>query len=1058
MARNRRFPVDVIGAKEVIVFHALSKWRVVLVACLGLLAVGLVAWKNIPRLEDARIESPGASVLMTFPGASPEDVEARVIRVLEPALNGLDGLKSIESTARPNVGMLILKFQDGTPMDTMTEQIRGKILSKRVDLPSEVKDPEVTKFSTAFTAQMVLAVTGYRSLDVLSDTARRFRDELLALPGVSTVELRGERSPAIRVRLDPDRLAKHNLSADGIVARLRQNSVTVPAGELRVGSLSTFLQLEHEQKDVRSIAQMPVAVGRDANGNSRTVLLSDIAEISSSYLPIAERFMYEGAPAVGIEVRFRSNANAVSLGESVRKLARDYAPRLKQAVQIRIAYDQPEWVDKHLSDFAESLLEGILLVMIVVTLGLGLRSSLAVAIALPLAIGGALVGLLAGGFALEQVSIAGLIVSLGLLVDDAVLVMESIQLVRERGISPFRGAVLGTARVFWANNVTTAVACASFLPFFFMGGDVGKFIKGLPTAVVLALVTSLLVAQVVTPLFSTRLLRKPKNVPPISDDVPFEKSWDQGHDVNEERNLVFRGLKWLYNRTVPLIVNWPWVVVGLAVIALAASLSLFPRIGFQFFPKSDKPLLFVRVDLPRGTEEGITGEVAAGVVQRIRALPFVKETSAIIGGGYPPIFLGRASAWSSTDVADIMVRIHPDTPTDNAAHAIERAVAGIVGPRIRVDELYTGPPVAHPVMIRILGDDFERLRAYAEDAKRLLRSVPGAVNVQDNLSETVPLTSVELDADRALRFGVTPAQVGITLRLLYGSDKVYEFTEETETRRVILERLTPAESALPTLESTRIPTALGTTVPLFAIAKIKVKRGYAELHRRDGRRVVEVTSDASGTTLPSQIVIDARRKLDQIKWEPGYSYVFAGQQEETENSFTQLALAGIGALVVIGVLLLLLFDSFRLVLAVIAAVPFVLIGILPGLAFTNNPFGFMAFLGTVALLGVFVNHKIYFVDRSIELMRRGLSIKDAIRQAGVDRIRPVVLTALTAVLGLLPLTLKGGPLWSAFGWVNVYGLVISIPLSLVLLPALMVIFYKNRISEGDVSLRIPSDK
>jgi HAE1 family hydrophobic/amphiphilic exporter-1 len=304
---------------------------------------------------------------------------------------------------------------------------------------------------------------------------------------------------------------------------------------------------------------------------------------------------------------------------------------------------------------------------------------------------------------------------------------------------------------------------------------------------------------------------------------------------------------------------------------------------------------------------------------------------------------------------------------------------------------------------------------------------------------------VELDADRALRYGVTPAQVGATLRWLYGEDKIWEFREDRDTKTVILKNAPFNGQPFADLEQVQIPTALGGSIPLFSVAKVVPTRSYAELRRRNSRRVVEITSDVSGGTLAGNVVLAIRPQLDHFPWKPGYSYAFAGMQQETDESFTQLAVAAVFALVIIAVWLLVLFNSFRLTAIIVCAVPFVLIGVLPGLAFTGNPFGFMAFLGTVALIGVFVNHKIYFVDRALELVRRGHPIKQAIQQAGLDRIRPVVLTALTAVLGLLPLTLKGGPLWSAFGWVNVFGLITSIPLSLVLVPALMAIVYRQKV-------------
>ena len=1031
------------GFKEHVSQSAIRSWRVLLAACIGIMGLALLAWFNIARLEDARIESPGATVTMVYPGASPEDIEAQVIRTLEPELNGLEGLMSLETTARPNVGWLVLKFQHGTNMESMAEQIRGRILSKRVDLPNDVRDPVVEKWSTAFIAQVVLAVAGFRGESALTDAANRLKDELLTLPGVSTVKLRGDRKEAIRITLDPVRLASHNLTTDAVVARLRQNSVRIPAGDIDAGHLRTMLEVEHEPRSAAEIARLPIGAGGDPQGPARTVLLGDVAEVQDQPLTVTERFLQDGAPAVGIEVRFRNDANATRLGQLIRDNVRDFQSRAGSSITIKVAYDQPEWVQNNLRNFTESLLEGILLVMAIVTLGLGLRSATVVAIAIPLSIGGAVIGLFSFGFALEQVSIAGLIVALGLLVDDAVVVTESIQLMRDRGVSGLRAAILGTSRVFWANNVTTAVACASFLPFFFMGGDIGKFIRGLPTGVVLALVTSLIFAQTVNPWLSLLILRKQSEAAAIADTATLPRGLDTGDDVHHERNWLLWPLKWLYARIIPVIVDYPVVVVGAALLLLGGAFMLFPRIGLQFFPKSDKPLLFVSIDMPRGTREAETSRRVAQLVKTVRAQPFVQETSAVIGGGYPPIFIGRAGPLASPDVGDIMVRLLPGTSSRAATAQLERTLSKFAGVRTHVEELYTGPPVPHPIIIRVTGDDYEALQRYADQIKTIMRNQPGTINIRDNLSESVPMSRVELDADKAIRYGVTSAQVAATLRWLYGEDKIWEFRDDRNTRQVVLNNAHFSDQPALDLEQARIPTALGNSIPLFAIAKIVDTRTYAELHRRNSRRVVEITSDMVGDALASRVVAAVRHQIDTKSWKPGYGFVFAGQQQETEESFAKLGLAAVFSLIIIGVLLLLLFNSYRLTVVIVLAVPFVLIGVLPGLAFTGNPFGFMAFLGTVALLGVYVNHKIYFVDRALELMRRGEPVKKAIQQAGIDRIRPVVLTALTAVLGLLPLTLKGGPLWSAFGWVNVFGLIASIPLSLVLVPALMVIVYRR---------------
>jgi multidrug efflux pump subunit AcrB len=316
------------------------------------------------------------------------------------------------------------------------------------------------------------------------------------------------------------------------------------------------------------------------------------------------------------------------------------------------------------------------------------------------------------------------------------------------------------------------------------------------------------------------------------------------------------------------------------------------------------------------------------------------------------------------------------------------------------------------------------------------------VNIADSLTESVPLARVSLDADRALTRGITPAQVGQTLRWLHGEDEVTQFRKGEELIEVVLDRHPDAERPFDALEETPIPAATHSMVPLKEAGRAELGHGFARLSRRNTRRVVEVWADLSGDTLASSVLARLDPWLKARQWELGYGFSYSGEREETTKSFSKLGIAAIGALVLVFLLLLLMFDSLLLSMLVVMAVPFALIGALPGLALTGNPFGFMAFLGLIALIGVYVNHKIYFVDRMLELMRRGENLPDAILHAGQDRLRPVVLTALTAVLGLVPLTLGGAKMWSSFGFVNIFGLVASIPLSLVLLPAFIVLAFR----------------
>lgn len=1041
----RRRPVDLpndhLGFEE-LSFFAMRRWRLVLVGALGLLLVAWMAWAKIPRLEDPKVETAEAGVSLVYPGASPEDVENQVLKPVEEVLYGLDDIEWIESSATPNVAFFHLKFDDATNMDVMVEKIRGKVQAKKKDLPNEVKDPEVFRFTTSRTPQMMVALVGNRSLDVLTEGAKRMKDNLNTVPGVAGIDLVGDSKPAVRVRLDPLKLKQHRLTPEQVVRQLQLANVRIPGGELEVGKLSTLLQVNQEFKGASDVMKMPVGASVDGKGGSRTIALGDVADVRDAYLTQKTRYVVKGQPGVALAVRFRSGENAVTVGEAVRKKLHQIENTFPQGTTVEIAHDQPKWIAKSISDFVESLLEGIVLVMGIITLGMGWRSALVVSGVLPLAAGGAIFGLYAGGFALEQVSIAGLIVALGLLVDDAVVVTESIQVMRDKGLSTVRGAVLGTARVFWANNGTTAVAVASFLPLFFMGGSTGLFIKGLPTAVILALVTSLVVAQVFTPWASTFLLRKPEKAPDVADDAPFSRQDDSADSEHGDRNPAIHWMKEQYRAYIPWVMANPMKVVGTAVILLVGSLLLLPRIGFEFFPKAEKPAFFVLLEMPKGTRAETTAAKASQALEIIHQDPAVEDTSATVGAGYPQIFLGRLSRRQSSDIADVLVRVRKGEDSGKVAPRLRAKLQALPGVNVVTEELWHGPPVAHPILIRVYGDDYTRLRAYAEEVKQKLRELKGTVNVSDSLTESVPLTKVQLDADRALRSGLTPGQVGGTLRWLHGEDKATEFRRGEDQVQVVLDPVPAPDRPLDAVAESPVQNAKGTLVPLREAGRVDLSYGYAELKRRNTRRVVEITADVETGVLPNDLIAKVDPWLKAKRWEAGYGFAYAGAQEETAKSFRNLGMAAIGAVVIIFLLLVLMFDSLTLAAVVMAAVPFVMIGAVTGLAVTGHPFGFMAFLGLIALIGVYVNHKIYFVDRMRELMLRGEDLNTAVTHAGTDRLRPVVLTALTAVLGLVPLTLGGGALWGAFGWVNIFGLIASIPLSLVLLPAMVALAFR----------------
>lgn len=1087
MWHHPQLPQDELTFRD-ISFFAIRRWRLLLVGALGLLLLGIMGWIGIPRQEEPRIDVPALSVVLAYPGASPEDVEAKVLRPVEEVLSGLSGVEYIEAIAIPNAATFAVKFEDSVAMDVAVEKVRGKVLGKRKDLPAEVKDPEVIHWGTSLTPQMVLALTGNVSEESLGREARRIKTLLSGVAGVSGIDLVGEFKPLVTVKLDPVRLARHGLSGEQVAMQLRLANVRIPGGEYDVGPFSTLLQVNQSFKGAQDVGEVSVGASGDPRGGTRTLRLRDVADVFEDSQKPATRFSYRGQPSVGLEVRFKSAEDAVAVGKAVHESLHRVADSLPKGMALRVAHDQPAWIQETVGGFVRSLVEGMVLVMLVITFGLGLRSAVVVAGVIPLTVGGTVLGLYLLGFSLDIVTIGGLIVSLGLLVDDAVVVTESVSILLGKGLGKMRAAVFGTARVFWANVGTSAVAIASFLPLFAMGGDTGLYIKGLPMAVVLAMITSSLVAQFFTPWVATLLMKRPKGVVEVSDEQPFARTDDRMYETDypmakkagfaglfgggqggrrarfsgstddsdasqraqavppeqlglegnhQEHNPVLRAMKEAYVRIIPLVVAHPGKVVLGFTVVLAMSCTLFKVIGFEFFPKADKPVLFVGLELSRGSRLEHSSARMAEAIAILEKDEDVQDASGVAGESYPAIFVAHQGPGRGSHVADVLVRLRKGRDPLVVGERVRRSLSDLVGVKVKVEELSYGPPLSHPVLVRVYGQDYEVLKVQAEAIKGKLREISGAVNVRDSLSESLPLTRFELDSDRAFRTGLTPAQVGMALRTLHGRDKITDFRRGEDTVDVVIEPDIQPERPFGALEETTLQSATGHRTTLKDAGRAVLAHSPTRLNRRNSQRVVEVYADLAPGSLSSQVVDALDPWLKARSWPAGTSYGYAGEAEETAKSFRTLGVAAFGAVLLIFLLLLMMFDSLMLSVLVVIAVPYALIGALPGLALTGNAFGFMAFLGLIALIGVYVNHKIYYVDRVQELMRRGEDLPSAILHAGTDRLRPVVLTALTAVLGLVPLTLSGR-MWGAFGWVNIFGLVASIPLSLILLPAFIV--------------------
>jgi multidrug efflux pump subunit AcrB len=1029
----------------------LSEWAIthrplVLFMILLLGAAGVFSYFNLGRAEDPSFTIKVMVVNVSWPGATATEMQAQVADKIEKKLQEMPFLDRVESYSRPGVSFIRVILSDRTPPARVKElwyQVRKKVGDIRGSLPSGITGPNFNdEYGDVYSALYMLTAEGLTPAQ-LKARAEDIRQRLLRVPDVNKVDIVGERPERVFIEFSHARLANLGLTPQQIFESVTRQNAVVAGGSVDTAADRINLRVTGAFDAADAIAGVPV------QADGRVFRLGDIAQVKRGYEdPPSFLVRTGGKPAIGLGVSMQDGANIVTLGESLKQAMRAITFELPVGIEITQIADQPQIVEQSVSEFLHSFVEALAIVLVVSFLSLGWRTGIVVALSVPLVLAIVFLVMYGWGMDLHRITLGALIIALGLLVDDAIIAIEMMVVKMEQGWDRARAATFAWTSTAFPMLTGTLVTAAGFLPVGFAKSSAGEYAGGIFWVVGLALIASWFVAVLFTPYLGLKLL----------PDFARHGAHQNPEAIYDTR--LYRALR----RVIEFCLTWRKSVVVITVLMFAASLGGFRFVQQQFFPTSTRTELFLEMRLPEGSAIGATDAVAKKAEEMIVGDQDVATYTTYVGQGAPRFWLGLNPVLPNPNFAQIVIVTRDLEGRERVKARLEKAIAdgALPAARTRVDRFVFGPPVGFPVQFRVLGPDPMKVRAIAEDVRKVMATNSKVIDPHLDWTEQEKSIRLEVDQDRARALGLTPQDVSQTLQTLLSGFTVTQYREGIENIDVVA-RATDAERLeLSRLPSLTITTRNGVPVPLSQIARINFEYEEPIIWRRNRDIVLTVRGDVVDGVQPPDVSNAIAPKLQPIKDALPYGYRIetGGAIEESAKANVALAAVFPAMAVVMLALLMIQLQSFSRLALVFVTAPLGLIGATGALLIANKPFGFVALLGLIALAGMIMRNTVILVDQIDHDIAEGHTRYRAIIDATVRRARPVVLTALAAILGMIPLARS--IFWGPMAITIMGGLLVATVLTLLVVPALYALWFRVRRDEPAAAPAaaavIPEDK
>lgn len=995
-----------------------------------LLTFGIFSFTHMGRMEDPDFTMRTMVVGVSWPGASPQQMSDQVTDKLEEKLRDLPGVDYTKSFTDGSKSVIYINLKEDLPANKIRpdwEEARNIINDEWKSLPSGVQGPSINdRFDDVYGTIYALSGDEF-SYEEKRQQAENLKRQLLSVPNVKKITLIGVQEKSLDVTINKDKLASYQVSTQQLLTALKQQSAMVPAGMVNTDTNNVYLRINGVFDSVDAVKNMPIRI------NNQTIRLGDIADVTMTYKdPSSPQFYYEGKPAIGIAISMDAGANNIEFGNAIDTKLKELKTTIPAGLSLDQVSNQPHIVKESIGDFSQSLFEAIAIVLLVSFASLGIRTGIVVALTIPVVVSTTFVLMYENGIYLHKVSLGALILALGLLVDDAIIVVEMMSVKLEEGFNHWRAATFAYESTAFPMLSGTLITCAGFLPLALAEGMVAEFTKSLSIVVFMALILSWIASVLVSPVLGYKIIENKAEKP--------ESEWTR-------RDHIMHRLKTVFYARFESLLHWALghhkAVLLLTLGAFILSLLSFPLIKQEFFPSSTRNEIIVSMQFPQSSSIDYTQNQAKSLDALLKENEHIDHFTTYVGEGSPRFvltlepelpranFMQTIIVTKSLEDRDALFKDLQDQLNDQYPSAL-----------INMQFVQIGPPSKYPVMLRVSGPDASEVKTIANDVKDKMQEDKDLHNIAFDWPDTEPVAQIHIDPDKARLLGINSYAVSLHLQSLLSGTKSGEYYEGNQTIPVTFRLGGNENHNLAALSSLPIQTGNGSYVPLSQIATISMSQEEGIIWHRNMMPTISIHANVGPGVLGNAKTKEIYNKLAEYRQDlpTGYTIDLDGSAEKSVTAVQKLLVPM--PIMLFAIMTILMFQLKRIALMFMAlfTAPLGLIGVVLALNITRTPLGFMAILGIIALSGMIIRNSIILLDQ-IEIHRaEGQSAREAIINSATLRFRPIMLTAIAAILGMIPL--MGSVFWSPLAIAFSGGLLVATILTLIVLPVMYATWYK----------------
>ena len=995
-----------------------------------LLTFGIFSFTHMGRMEDPDFTMRTMVVGVSWPGASPQQMSDQVTDKLEEKLRDLPGVDYTKSFTDGSKSVIYINLKEDLPSNKIRpawEEARNMINDEWKSLPSGVQGPSINdRFDDVYGTIYALSGDEF-SYEEKRQQAEDLKRQLLSVPNVKKITLIGVQEKSLDVTINKDKLASYQVSTQQLLTALKQQSAMVPAGMINTDTNNVYLRINGVFDSVDAVKNMPVRI------NNQTIRLGDIADVTMTYKdPSSPQFYYEGKPAIGIAISMDAGGNNIEFGKAIDTKLKELKTTIPAGLSVDQVSNQPHIVKESIGDFSQSLFEAIAIVLLVSFASLGIRTGIVVALTIPVVVSTTFVLMYENGIYLHKVSLGALILALGLLVDDAIIVVEMMSVKLEEGFNHWRAATFAYESTAFPMLSGTLITCAGFLPLALAEGMVAEFTKSLSIVVFMALILSWVASVLVSPVLGYKIIENKAEKP--------ESEWTR-------RDHIMHRLKTVFYARFESLLHWALghhkAVLLLTLGAFILSLLSFPLIKQEFFPSSTRSEIIVSMQFPQSSSIDYTQNQAKSLDALLKDNEHIDHFTTYVGEGSPRFvltlepelpranFMQTVIVTKSLEDRDALFKDLQDQLNEQYPSAL-----------INMQFVQIGPPSKYPVMLRVSGPDASEVKTIANDVKAKMQEDKDLHNIAFDWPDTEPVAQIHIDPNKARMLGINSYAVSLHLQSLLSGTKSGEYYEGNQTIPVTFRLSGNENHNLAALSSLPIQTGNGSYVPLSQIATISMSQEEGIIWHRNMMPTISIHANVGPGVLGNAKTKEIYNKLAEYRQDlpTGYTIDLDGSAEKSVTAVQKLLVPM--PIMLFAIMTILMFQLKRIALMFMAlfTAPLGLIGVVLALNITRTPLGFMAILGIIALSGMIIRNSIILLDQ-IEIHRaEGQSAREAIINSATLRFRPIMLTAIAAILGMIPL--MGSVFWSPLAIAFSGGLLVATILTLIVLPVMYATWYK----------------